>query len=84
MIDGDVAAEIRDLKQPPGKNIVQYGFGHVSRLLLEHGLLDELRLWVHPLIVGRGQPERSALRRRPGDRVRAGSTRRRSATGSSS
>ena len=28
----------------------------MSRLLLEHGLLDELRLWVHPLIVGAGRP----------------------------
>jgi dihydrofolate reductase len=56
VIDGDVAAEITRLKEAPGKNIVQYGFGVVSRLLLEHGLLDELRLWVHPLIVGAGQP----------------------------
>jgi dihydrofolate reductase len=54
VIDGDVAAEITRLKQAPGKDIVQYGFGAVSRLLLEHGLLDELRLWVHPLIVGTG------------------------------
>ena len=56
VIDGDVAAEVTRLKQAPGKNIVQYGFGVVSRLLLEHGLLDELRLWVHPLIVGAGRP----------------------------
>lgn len=56
VIDGDVAAAITRLKQEPGKNIVQYGFGVVSRLLLEHGLLDELRLWVHPLIVGAGRP----------------------------
>ena len=56
VIDSDVAAEIARLKQAPGKNIVQYGFGVVSRLLLEHGLLDELRLWVHPLIVGAGSP----------------------------
>jgi dihydrofolate reductase len=56
VIDGDVAAEIARLKQAPGENIVQYGFGAVSRLLLEHGLLDELRLWVHPLIVGAGRP----------------------------
>jgi dihydrofolate reductase len=56
VIDSDVAAEITRLKQAPGKNIVQYGFGAVSRLLLEHGLLDELRLWVHPLIVGAGRP----------------------------
>lgn len=24
--------------------------------MLEHGLLDELRVWVHPLILGRGSP----------------------------
>jgi dihydrofolate reductase len=56
VIAGDVVAEITRLKEAPGKNIVQYGFGAVSRLLLEHGLLDELRLWVHPLIVGAGRP----------------------------
>jgi dihydrofolate reductase len=56
VIDGDVAAEIARLKEAPGKDIVQYGFGVVSRLMLEHGLLDELRLWVHPLIVGAGSP----------------------------
>jgi dihydrofolate reductase len=56
VIDGDVAAAIARLKQAPGENIVQYGFGAVSRLMLEHDLLDELRLWVHPLIVGSGSP----------------------------
>jgi dihydrofolate reductase len=54
VIDGDVVARVRQLKDEYGKDIVQYGFGDVSRLLLEHGLLDELRLWVHPLILGRG------------------------------
>ena len=44
------------LKHAPGQDIVQYGYGSVTRLLLEHGLLDELRLWVHPLIVGTGSP----------------------------
>jgi len=44
VIDGDVVAQITRLKQAAGKDIVQYGFGAVSRLLLEHGLLDELRL----------------------------------------
>lgn len=33
---------------------MQYGFGPVTRLLLEHDLLDELRLWVHPFLIGRG------------------------------
>jgi dihydrofolate reductase len=56
VIDGDVAGRVRALKEEYDKDIVQYGFGSVSRLLLEHGLLDELRLWVHPLILGHGSP----------------------------
>ena len=54
MISGDVAGQIRELKAQPGQDIVQYGFGAVSTLLMEHGLLDELRLWFHPLFVGKG------------------------------
>ena len=45
--------EIRRLKTEPGGDIVQYGFGSVSYALLDAGLLDELRLWIHPLFVGR-------------------------------
>jgi dihydrofolate reductase len=56
VISGDPAAEIARLKQAPGDDIVQYGFGPISRLMLEHDLLDELRLWFHPLILGRGSP----------------------------
>jgi dihydrofolate reductase len=56
VIDRDVDARITALKQESSKDIVQYGFGPVTRLLLEHGLLDALRLWVHPLILGRGSP----------------------------
>ena len=53
---GDPVAEIRRLKEQPGQDIVQYGFGQLSYALLEHGLLDELRLWVHPLFVGQATP----------------------------
>src|SRR4029077_1299307 len=53
VISGDPIAAIRSLKEEPGQDIVQYGFGQLSYALLEHGLLDELRLWVHPLFVGR-------------------------------
>jgi hypothetical protein len=34
---------------------VQYGFGQLS-FTMEHGLLDELRLWVYPLFVGKADP----------------------------
>ncbi|TDD00332.1 dihydrofolate reductase [Nonomuraea deserti] len=53
VIGGDVAAEAARLKDGPGGDIVQYGFGRLSHTLMEHGLLDELRLWVHPFFVGR-------------------------------
>jgi dihydrofolate reductase len=56
VIDGDVAGEIERLKAADGQNIIQYGYGAVTRLLLERGLLDELRLWFYPLILGRGEP----------------------------
>jgi dihydrofolate reductase len=57
VIEDDVAARIGQLKAEPGQDIVQYGFGAVSTLLMQHGLLDQLRLWVHPLFVGKGSSE---------------------------
>jgi dihydrofolate reductase len=57
VIANDVVAEIRKLKQQPGQDIVQYGFGTVSTLLMENGLLDELRVWLHPLFVGKGSTD---------------------------
>ena len=52
VIAGDVADRVRDLKNESGGDIVQYGFGDTSRLLLEHGLFDRLVLWIHPQLVG--------------------------------
>jgi dihydrofolate reductase len=52
----DVVDQIRDLKAQPGRDITQYGYGQVTRLLIEHGLLDELQIWLHPLLVGKSEP----------------------------
>jgi dihydrofolate reductase len=57
VIARDLVAEVTRLKRQPGKDIVQYGIGQVSFMLMEHGLLDELRLWVHPLILGNKGPQ---------------------------
>jgi dihydrofolate reductase len=57
VINGDVVTEIKRLKDQAGQDIVQYGFGQLSFTLMHNGLLDELRLWVHPFFVGRGGPE---------------------------
>ena len=52
VVAGDVVARVRDLKGEDGGHIVQYGFGDVSRLLLDHGLFDQFQLWIHPQLVG--------------------------------
>lgn len=49
----EAVAEIRRLKQLDGGHIIQYGFGRLSHALLEHNLIDELRLWLHPLFLGK-------------------------------
>ena len=54
VVRGDVAAAVRDLRQRVGGDIVLYGHGPVGQALLEADLLDELNLWVHPVVVGRG------------------------------
>jgi dihydrofolate reductase len=54
VIAGDPVDEIRRRKEQPGADIVQYGFGPLAYALMEHGLIDELRLWVHPFLLGTG------------------------------
>jgi dihydrofolate reductase len=70
VIDGDPVGEIARLKEEPGKDIVQYGFGRLSHTMLEHGLLDELRLWIHPFVIGKGGPEDLLYRDAPTTRFR--------------
>lgn len=57
IIEGDVVAEVAKIKEQEGQNILMYGYGPIARALTANGLLDELRLWVHPVIVGRFGPE---------------------------
>ncbi|MFF9011168.1 dihydrofolate reductase family protein [Streptomyces goshikiensis] len=55
VIDGDVITFLKDLKRQPGGNINLSGSISLTRTLLEAGLLDELRLLVHPLVLGTGK-----------------------------
>jgi dihydrofolate reductase len=54
VIDSDLVETIAKLKTQPGQDIIMYGFGPVAQTLLENGLLDEIKLWVHPILVGTG------------------------------
>ena len=72
-IGGDVADEIARLKRDSGQNLLIYGSGSLVRLLLQHGLLDQLRLMIHPVVLlercasqrGAREPRRSSRRPRP-------------------
>lgn len=52
VVRGDVVDEVTELKGEGGKDLVLFGHGRLGSTLLEHGLLDELRLSVHPVIAG--------------------------------
>jgi dihydrofolate reductase len=55
IIKGDLAAEVTKLKEQPGQDLLIYGSGDVVDELTRHGLIDEYRLMVHPVIVGSGK-----------------------------
>ena len=55
LIKGNVAEQIAKLKRQPGKDITILGSATLVRSLLADDLLDELRLMVHPVVLGRGK-----------------------------
>ncbi len=55
LISGNVVEELTRVKQQPGKNISVTGSPTLVRSLLRDHLLDELRLLVHPIVVGTGK-----------------------------
>jgi len=56
VIADDVPARVAELKQQDGQNILQFGFGDVTRLLLDNGLVDEVHIWLHPVLAGKASP----------------------------
>lgn len=56
IVGEDVVPFVSRLKQQDGQDIVLYGHGPVGQALLDNGLLDELKLWVFPVVVGHGAP----------------------------
>ncbi|MEJ1238406.1 dihydrofolate reductase family protein [Chryseolinea sp. T2] len=58
-------AQIRTLKDTPGKNTYVVGGPGLVTRLMDAGLIDELRLIVHPIIVGSGKPLFKTMRKYP-------------------
>jgi dihydrofolate reductase len=52
----DLATEIAELKQMPGKNIFVTGGATLAQSLSQLGLIDEYHLTIHPVAIGAGRP----------------------------
>jgi dihydrofolate reductase len=55
VLKGDAVAEVSKLKQKLNGDIVVYASYQLGRTLIEHDLVDELRLFVFPVVLGAGE-----------------------------
>ncbi|MFG3417578.1 dihydrofolate reductase family protein [Micromonospora sp. NPDC048063] len=52
VLRGDLIEAVTALKAQDGKDILMYGYGVVTDALVKAGLVDEVRFWIHPVLVG--------------------------------
>jgi dihydrofolate reductase len=55
LLAGDAAGAVAKLKAEPGPDLIVLGSGELLQTLMRHGLVDEYRLLIHPLVLGSGQ-----------------------------
>jgi len=55
VLEGDVAERVAELRQEHDGDIVVHGSAQLVQTLLEHDLVDELRLMVFPVVLGSGK-----------------------------
>jgi dihydrofolate reductase len=66
LVQDDAVGFVRALKERPGKRICLMGGGELAQSLIAAGLVDEVGLNIHPILLGSGIP----VFRDPGGRVR--------------
>lgn len=62
-VSGDIAGFVRNLKSQKGKDIWLVGGGQINAILLNEGLIDEMIISIHPVILGAGIPLFSGVAR---------------------
>lgn len=56
LVKGDPLAELTRLKNEPGGSLFVFGSANLAATLVAHGLIDEFRVMLNPLILGSGTP----------------------------
>jgi dihydrofolate reductase len=56
LVKGDAVETVRKLKQQPGKDNFVFGSADFSATLMRHGLIDEYRIGLNPVVLGKGIP----------------------------
>jgi dihydrofolate reductase len=56
LVAGDVLTAVKTIKQKPGKNIWLFGGASLTSFFINHNLIDEYWLAVHPIVLGAGKP----------------------------
>lgn len=56
IVKGDLLSEVTKIKNEPGKDIWLFGGAELTSSLINLGLVDEIGLAIHPLILGAGKP----------------------------
>jgi dihydrofolate reductase len=56
LINSDVEAQVKRIKTEPGKDIWLFGGASLTASLMNTGLVDEMSLAVHPIVLGAGKP----------------------------
>ncbi|MBA2498525.1 MAG: dihydrofolate reductase [Chitinophagaceae bacterium] len=64
LINGDTKEIVEKIKNEPGKDIWLFGGANLTSSLLNLGLVDEMSLAVHPIILGSGKPLFSDIKNR--------------------
>jgi dihydrofolate reductase len=55
LLEGDVASAVRALKEQPGRDMLVVGSGELVNTLMQHDLVDEYQLMIHPIVLGSGK-----------------------------
>jgi dihydrofolate reductase len=54
LVKDNIEEEVVKLKQQPGKNLIVLGSANLSLTLMNNGLIDEFRVMINPLVLGKG------------------------------